>query len=234
MNFSVDGTGEDHDDIRGVPGNYELLKRAYEGVVKLKERHCNLVVGVHTVVSSFNVHKLPEIYERVMEELKPDQYIAEVAEERNEMDNFGRGITPSPEEIAEAMDFLIAKAREGLRAGRWRGLAKVTELLRIQYYELVKEFYATKREQTPSYAGFASAHVSPTGDVWECAVYATKMGNLRDYDYDFRRLWRSKSTWEVRRRVKAGHPCPLANESYTNMLFSPKHLLKAISHVAKH
>ena len=230
VNFSVDGIGEDHDEVRGVPGNYELLKRAYK-VVELKERFRNLVVGIHTVVSSFNVHKLPDIYEVVMEEFRPDQYIAEVAEERNEMDNLGRGITPPPEEIAKAMDFLIAKAKEGLRAKRWRGLAKVTELFRAQYYELVKRFYLTGEEQVPSYAGFASAHISPTGDVWECAVYATKMGNLKDFNYDFRKLWSSRRAWQVRRFIKKFHSCPLANECYSNMLLRPRYIIRVIKNV---
>jgi len=231
VNFSVDGIGEGHDEIRGVPGNYELLKRAYKGVLELKERFCNLVVGVHTVVSSFNVRKLPDIYEVVMEEFRPDQYIAEVAEERNEMDNFGRGITPPPEEIAKAMDFLIAKAREGLRVKRWKGLAKVTELFRAQYYELVKRFYLTGEEQVPSYASFASVHISPTGDVWECAVYATKMGNLKDFNYDFRKLWSSRRAWQVRRFIKKFHPCPLANECYSNMLLCPRYIIRVIKNV---
>lgn len=231
VNFSVDGVGKDHDEIRGVPGNYELLKRAYKGIVELKGRFCNLVMGVHTVVSSFNVRKLPDIYEAVMEEFRPDQYIAEVAEERNEMDNFGRGITPPPEEIVKAMDFLIAKAREGLRVKRWKGLARVTELFRAQYYELVKRFYLTKEEQVPSYASFASAHISPTGDVWECAVYATNIGNLRDYNYDFKRLWRSEKARQIRRNVKKSHPCPLANEHYSNMLLHIPIIIKIVTRI---
>jgi MoaA/NifB/PqqE/SkfB family radical SAM enzyme len=228
INFSLDGIGMDHDEIRGIPGNFEFLKRAYRGVVELKGKFSNLVVGIHTVVSSSNVHKLPEIYEVVMEEFSPDQFISEVAEERNEMDNFGRGITPPPEEIAKAMDFLIAKTKEGLKNRGWNGFSRTTALFRVHYYELVKRFFMTKAEQVPSYAGFASAQISPTGDVWECAVYATKMGNLRDYDYDFKKLWHSKSARTVREFVKKGHPCPLANEHYTNMLLSPKYLLKII------
>jgi MoaA/NifB/PqqE/SkfB family radical SAM enzyme len=147
------------------------------------------------------------------------------------MDNFGRGITPPPEEIAKAMDFLIAKAKEGLRAKRWRGLAKVTELFRAQYYELVKRFYLTGEEQVPSYAGFASAHISPTGDVWECAVYATKMGNLKDFNYDFRKLWSSRRAWQVRRFIKKFHSCPLANECYSNMLLRPRYIIRVIKNV---
>jgi len=226
INFSLDGIGKDHDEIRGIPNNYEFLKKAYENVVKLKEKYCNLVVGIHTVISSWNVDKIRKIYETVMREFKPDQYITEIAEERNEMENFGKGITPPPEKYVQAVGYLMSKIEEGLEQNKWRGLAKITEAFRIEYYKLVRDLYLMGKQQIPSYAGYASAHISPIGDVWECAVYATSMGNLRDFDYDFKKLWCSRVAWGVRRRVKNKHLCPLANENYTNMLLNPKILAK--------
>jgi MoaA/NifB/PqqE/SkfB family radical SAM enzyme len=203
-----------------VPGNYSFLVKSYRETVNLKKDYPNLVVGIHTVISSWNVHQIPKIYETVMREFNPDQYITEMAEERNEMENQGKGIIPSPEGLEAALDFLICRVNEGLKSGRWKGLAKVTESFRARYYRLVKEYYKTKRQQIKSYAGFASAQISPVGEVWECAVYASCMGNLRDYDYDFKKLWRSKEAEKVREKVKGGHPCPLANENYTNMLLN--------------
>jgi MoaA/NifB/PqqE/SkfB family radical SAM enzyme len=220
INFSLDGIGKDHDEIRGVSGNYSLLTKAYRETITLKEKYHNLTVGIHTVISSWNVHKIPTIYDTVMKEFKPDQYITEIAEERNEMENQGHEITPTPEEYSKAIDFLINRIEEGLKNGRWRGLAKITEVFRIQYYKLVKNYYQTKKQQIPSYAGYASAQISPTGDVWECAVYASSMGNLREYNYDFKKVWNSEKAWRIRKQVKENHPCPLANENYTNILFS--------------
>jgi len=231
INFSLDGIGKDHDEIRGIVNNYEFFKKSYKETIMLKERYCNLIVGIHTVTSSWNVCKVPKIYEVVMKEFSPDQYITEIAEERKEMENLGEGITPSPEEYTQVLNYLIANIERELKQNKWRGLAKVTEAFRIEYYKLMKNFYLTKKQRMPSYAGFASAQISPTGDVWECAVYATFMGNLRNYDFDFKRLWHSNQAWEVRRRVKKEHKCPLANESYINLLFSPMHLIKVATRI---
>jgi hypothetical protein len=45
------------------------------------------------------------------------------------------------------------------------------------------------------------------------------MGNLRDVDYDFRKIWFSKAADNFRKSVKHRECyCPLANSSYTNML----------------
>ncbi|MEM2703215.1 MAG: radical SAM protein [Candidatus Bathyarchaeia archaeon] len=234
LNFSLDGIGVGHDEIRGVPGNYSFLVKAYQGTMNLKKDYPNLIVGVHTVISSWNVHDVPRIYETVMREFNPEQYIAEMAEERNEMENKGNGITPSYEELEAALDFLIDRVNDGLENSRWKGLAKITESFRARYYRLVKEYYRTKRQQIKSYAGFASAQISPVGDVWECAVYASCMGNLRNYDYDFKKLWRSKEAQKVREKVKEGHPCPLANENYTNMLFNASLILSIFREYLKY
>ena len=228
INFSLDGVGKDHDEIRGVPGNYSCLIKSYRETKRLKDKYCNLIVGIHTVISSWNVYKIPIIYETVMKELKPDQYITEIAEERNEMENQGCAITPSPEEFGKIVDFLITRIKDEFKIYGWRGLSTITQALRIQYYKLAKYYYQTKKQQIPSYAGYASAQISPTGDVWECAVYATLMGNLREYNYDFKKIWNSKKAWLVRKKVKESHPCPLANESYTNMLCNPLMLIKVL------
>ena len=41
VNLSIDHIGEKHDWIRGVPGNYEKLKKTYANLVPLKSRFPN-------------------------------------------------------------------------------------------------------------------------------------------------------------------------------------------------
>ncbi len=213
INLSLDGIGEEHDRIRGVPGGFEKALETYWSLRRLSAP--NLVLGVHTVVSVHNVDRIPEIYDYVTRELRPDSYITEIAEERVELGTVGAAITPSREAYAGAVDFLIERIREG----RYRGISRVTQSFRIRYYELVKRFLETGSQPIPCYAGVASAQVAPDGDVWFCCVKAEPMGNLRDVDYDFRRIWYSEAAREARRRVRNGEcACPLANASYTNML----------------
>jgi hypothetical protein len=56
--------------------------------------HKNFTLGVHTVISNFNVDEFETIYAFVRDELKPDSFISEIAEERVELDTVGTGITP--------------------------------------------------------------------------------------------------------------------------------------------
>jgi hypothetical protein len=83
-------------------------------------------------------------------------------------------------------------------------------------------------------AGVASAQIAPNGDVWTCCVRAESMGNLREHDYDFGKVWRSREADRLRRSIKAGEcHCPLANAAYTNMLTHAPTVVKVAGDVAR-
>ena len=83
----------------------------------------------------------------------------------------------------------------------------------------MKRYLATGRQVIPCYAGTASAQIAPDGDVWSCCVRAEPLGNLRDVEYDFGKIWFGEKAERDRAMVRScGCACPLANASYTNML----------------
>jgi MoaA/NifB/PqqE/SkfB family radical SAM enzyme len=220
INFSLDGIGERHDEIRGIPGNFERVLDAFQQVKAIDAP--NLTVGLHTVISVFNLAEFEDVYAYV-HDLEPDSFVSEIAEERVELDTVGAGITPAADDYARVIDFLS----ERLREQTFGGISRITQALRLVYYDLVKRIMREKRQVIPCYAGWLSAHILPTGEVWECAVMSTSMGNLRDVDYDLRRLWFSQRANEVRRAVKTrGCYCPVANTSYTNMMCHPPSALR--------
>jgi hypothetical protein len=204
--------------------------RTYAAFKELKTRYPNLTLGVHTVISTFNVEAFPELCAFVQRELKPDSYITEIAEQRVELDTVGLGITPTPEKYSVAIDTLLAS----LRAQQLTGVSQVTQAFRRQYYELVKRTLREQRQVIPCMAGIASAQIAPNGDVWTCCIRAEAMGNLREHDYDFARVWRTAKAQQLRRSIKAGECyCPLANAAYTNMLTHGPTLLKVATDVAR-
>ena len=214
VNLSLDGVGEKHDRIRGVPGNFDRLLSTYRGLRAL--RSPNLTVGIHSVISKHNVGDMDELVLFALS-LRPDSYITEIAEERVELDTLGSDVTPSAESYARAIDSVLElTGSRGLR-----GISRVTEAFRKSYYELVKRILAEKTQVIPCYAGWASAHIYADGRLWPCCVRADSMANLRDAGYDFRRAWLSPEAARIRRSIfrKECH-CPLANAAYTNMLMN--------------
>ena len=220
INLSIDGIGVKHDEIRGIEGNFERSMKTWEGLQAIEAP--NLSLGVHTVISRFNAPAIPEIYAYFAAN-GADSYIAEIAEERVELDTVGSGITPDPGEYAGAADFLIGKAREERR----RGISGVTQAFRREYYERVKEILRRRQQVLPCYAGFASAQIAPDGDVWTCCVRAEPVGNLRSTGYDFRKIWFGAEVDRLRSSIKNRECfCPLANAYYTNILCHPPSLAR--------
>ncbi|MBI2844723.1 MAG: radical SAM protein [Armatimonadetes bacterium] len=218
---SFDGVGDIHDQIRGVSGNFEKLMDTLERLRKLRSRYPNLEVGAGTVISRFNIDKVPETAEFV-HTLGLDSYISEIAEERSEMFNKGDSITPSADEYERAIKIFSQESRKHLtQAGK---LGRTTNAFRLVYYDLVVRILREKRQVLPCYGGISNVHISPYGDVWPCCVlgYEKSMGRLSDSDYDFRKIWHSAAAEQVRRYIRAGNCwCPLANQAYSNILVSP-------------
>ena len=214
INLSLDGVGEKHDFIRGVAGNFEKFEERMDQYFALRDEFPNLVVGIHSVVSVFSVGHLDELI-AYADRSAADQFITEIAEPRVELDTVGLPITPSPQEYAQAIDRLI----DYVNGKQYKGVARITEAFRVEYYKLVKRILDEEEQVIDCYAGWASAQIYADGTVWPCCVRADNLGNLRDHNYDFKEIWFGDKIKEVRRSIAAKECyCPLANASYTNML----------------
>jgi MoaA/NifB/PqqE/SkfB family radical SAM enzyme len=222
VNVSIDGVGQEQDRIRGNPrawdnavATLELLKR---------DRPKNLLVGIGTVISKENLGRFAGIRAR-LSGLGADSMVAEVAENRKELDNSSLEITPAPEEYAAIADLLTAEIDADRKSG-WAGLA---QSFRRRYYRQVGR--ALRGEPSwPCYAGFASVQIMPDGEVWACCMEGDLMGRLRDFDWDLAKLWRSPQADRVRRSIKSRRcGCPLANAAYTNMTFSLSEGLRVLA-----
>jgi MoaA/NifB/PqqE/SkfB family radical SAM enzyme len=214
INLSLDGIGAQHDFIRGVPGNFEKFERNLKVLLELREHLPNLALGIHSVISVFNVQAMDELI-AYADQSGVDQFITEIAEPRLELDTVGLPITPDTKAYNQAIDKLIAHVEHR----QFQGIARITEAFRVEYYKLVKRILDEQDQVIPCFAGWASAQIYADGTVWPCAVRADDLGNLRDYNYDFSKIWFGEKIEAVRRSIAAREcHCPLANASYTNML----------------
>lgn len=214
INLSLDEVGERHDALRQVPGNWERAMETWRTLKTLQSQHRQLVLSVHTVISRFNATRFREVYAG-LRILQPDSYITEVAEERVELDTLGWQITPPPEVYAPLADFLTREAGRAATGGS----ARLTQALRAEYYQLAKRILAERRQVIPCYAGWASGHIAPNGDVWSCCIRAEAVGNLRQNAYDLRPIWAGQPMQALRRSIYGREcACPMANASYANML----------------
>lgn len=235
INLSLDGISELHDEVRGIKGNWELAMKTLLALNELKSKYPSLTIGVHTVISKYNLHKLPEIAAYVVDGLNPDHYIMEVAEERSELFNVNSGITPQPEELKHVLTEVTNYLRNV--STHLKGLSKISLAFRLRYYELIPKILESKKQIVPCMASFASCHINSYGDVWPCCIlgYGMCIGNLRNYHFNFKRLWKSKRADNVRKFIKEERcACPLANAHYTNLLLNFNEIFGIATKVLKY
>jgi len=228
INVSIDDIGERDSAIRGVPDAYEKALKTFKGIKKIDL--CNVNVGIHTVISKFNVARFREIAGSLMD-LHPDSYITEIAENRVELGTMNEDITPRVMDYSQAIDFLLHK----IRNTPFKGMNKITQTFRIEYYKMVKKILKEKRRVLPCYAGILSDQIVPNGDVWPCCIKSIVVGNIKKYNYNFKKLWKKSTLLKKERKAIRREKCycPMANASYTNMLMSNRILFKATLRLLK-
>lgn len=224
---SIDGVGDKHDEIRGVKGNFRCLLKTIEGLKALERKYDNFHLELGTVISIYNIDDLDEI-EDFVHSLGIESYRNEVAECRTEFFNLQDPITPSADVYQRLIKDFSQKVEENI--GKKKRLARITEAMRVVYYDIAGKILKEKRQVIPCYAGVSNVHINYDGGVWPCCVlgYDQEMGNLRDYNYDFQKLWYSDNAQKVRKYIKDKNcACPLANQAYSNELMHIPTLFRA-------
>jgi len=231
---SIDGVGEKHDEIRGLKGNFKRLEETIQRLKMIEKDYANFHLELGTVVSNYNIDDLEEI-ENWVHKQGVQSYRNEIAEQREEFFNIGEEITPSNGIYGKLMVDFKKKIEGNLK--NKEPLAKISESMRLAYYDLAVKILKEKKQVIPCYAGISNIHLNYDGDIWPCCVlgYKHSMGNIREFNYDYRALFNSKKAKEVRKYIKDGRCyCPLANQSYSNMLMSLPYLNKMLMNYLKY
>jgi len=216
VNISFDGIGSKHDEIRGLRGNFKKVIRTLNLLKKI--RNPRLTVGINTVISKYNVDNFFEVYEYVKNVLKPDSFIIEIAERRAKLYNENLAISPKHSDYKKILDFLIPEIQNS-------GLIKseIVKNLRKEYYK-----FLLSRKPIKNFEGIASAYIMPNGEVWLSYSKRFIAGNLREVDYDFRKLWFGKRAMKIRNIMDNDYKTMLANAFYVNFICNPKNIFKVI------
>ncbi len=225
---SLDHIDRRHDEIRGVKGNFEKVMALFETLKTMKAGYPQFHVELGTVISRWNVDDIEEIAAFITK-LDPESYRNEIAEQRSEMLNMENPITPDADAYKKAIAFFVKQIKANMKNELF--FHRITNAFRLVYYDLAIKILDQRRQVIPCYGGISNAHMTPYGDIWACCTlgYDKPMGNLKDFGYDFTRLWTSPQADDVRQFIhdKNCH-CPMANQMYSNILMHLPSLSKVI------
>lgn len=222
VGISLDGLGEDHDKSRGVPGIFNKLEKTYAKLYELKQKYKNFNVNFLTTVTKLNQNKLTEINDYG---------------KKHNADVTMIMIRGNPKEPAvKEIDLKNYEAIYELQNDKFKdpnafSHTKLKLRIRKRIHEMEHEFISKTNSESryfiPCYAGKLDAVFSEAGDVYSCELLKMKLGNIRDYNYDFKKLWNCQEAEKIRKFINdtkcfCTHECVVR----TNILFNPKIMLK--------
>jgi MoaA/NifB/PqqE/SkfB family radical SAM enzyme len=225
IDVSLDGVGEDHDELRVMPGLFDKSIATYKALRELEKHYKNFSVQVETTVSSYNDQKLVENYDWFRENLDVDTVFTLLTR--------GKPKEPAAKffDVAKYEEYAKLMERD-YKNGSLSGydsfpLADVINAKRIVRHKLIAEIVRTNKYQTPCYAGNLGACLFANGDTYPCELLTDrKLGNVRDVGYDFKKIWFSPKADAARTFIRDSK-CFCTYECFLtiNILFNPRMLL---------
>ncbi len=222
IDVSLDGVGEKHDEIRCFPGLFERAVRTYQELRVLEKHYANFSTCAEITVSPHNQDHLLELYDYLTRKVGVNTVFTLLM----------RGAPRDPvstdeldigkyEELHTALE-RDNKAR--ILSGYYKmPFSDVLNAKRIVRPRIITRTVRERRYQIPCYAGSLGGAMFSEGQVLPCELHVDKViGNVRDVDYDFKKLWFGPAGEEMRRYVR-DTKCFCTYECFltVNILFNP-------------
>ncbi|MDP2905225.1 MAG: radical SAM protein [Candidatus Omnitrophota bacterium] len=194
IKVSIDGIAEDHDAIRNTPGAFARAISVYQSLMRLKDAHKKLKVGINTVFSSLNQDKIFDIYEYFCN-LKPRPDCMAQLLVRDE---------PRDQQCKQGLKLDTYKrwtdlyVRDMVR-GKFEHDSKV-KIGTIMMYDYIYKTIIENKSKIPCYAGISGGFIDNEGMVGACE-HTAPFGSLREYDYDFKKIWNSDQAGKIREKI---------------------------------
>ncbi|MCE5253196.1 MAG: radical SAM protein, partial [Actinomycetia bacterium] len=163
---ALDAVGELHDEIRRYPGAWSRVDRSIAGLLELRDRHPNLVVGVKTTVIRQNLGELEKIAAYARERdlftiispaiVTPGRYLNQ---------NRERDLTLSAAECARLASFYEGEGGDS----RWS-----------YHGQTLARYLRTGCMDKPCTCGFNYFFVRSNGELFLCPLFEKPLGNVKD------------------------------------------------------
>jgi MoaA/NifB/PqqE/SkfB family radical SAM enzyme len=187
VTVSLDGFRPFHDAVRRLPGLYDRAIATLENLLAVSRSLPNLTVGVTTVFMRDNQKEFEAFADFIYQTYRPHQHSINLIR--------GDAFDPALKDNLD-LDLYTRLTRQAdgryppgeLRTG-WRG-ARTRARREVNY--LRSEYIARQAKGGPfeqfCLAGEREFVLSEDGVVYGCELIGDPLGNVRDFDYDFRKL----------------------------------------------
>jgi MoaA/NifB/PqqE/SkfB family radical SAM enzyme len=197
ITISLDGYEELHDRIRGVKGNYQRAIYNFKRLQELKKKYKNLFFIFGYTMSTYNQGEFEKTFEAVKRDIPDITY--------NDFHvNLGQISS-----IYYGNKEMNLKADSNATAGEIRKIVERRErrfdtisLIEDVFLRKLANYAETGNPPMKSKSLDASLFMDSYGNIYPSIMWERKIGNVREIDYDLKRVWHSQEAKEIRAAIR--------------------------------
>ena len=225
--ISIDDKPKEHDEVRKIDGLFDKCIETYR---LLQKKPGNVSPIVSITVTHENCDRIEEIFNYLYYDCSIKALKCTIVRDE--------GVYKTPldkkKKILDAYDFLTNKIQKLCDEKKMNGYNKDTLQGRLHRkkdfisWKLVKEMYLKPKYISPCHAGSLFGIITSKGDIYPCEILEDKLlGNVRNNNYDFMKLWENQKTKEVKKFIKetkcnCTYECALTYNILGNYRYYPK------------
>jgi MoaA/NifB/PqqE/SkfB family radical SAM enzyme len=203
IGLSLDGIGQDHDKIRGIDGNFDKFLETYQRLSQLKKRYPKLRLRICTTVLNLNIDKIIDLVDYVKKNLPMiNSYGLELL----------RG-DYNQEKVGEASIDKISRVFQAIENNESEDNFN-EKVVNPIYRKMLLDVLTRKRQIIPCRISAFLPVIDSVGNVYPCEN-RDKIGNLRDFNFDLIKVWKSKEARQARKSIRKKE-CYCVHSCYQN------------------
>jgi len=202
---SIDGPQKIHDRIRGTAGAWNKTIETLLGLKQLESEHKNFRVFIGYTISPYNIGMFKKTFEDIKKitTVTPLDFHINLFQSSDifygiQMPDMKKGYFKA---VRDEIDTILE-----MQGRRFTVLDPVSGLAQ-KHLRLAKQFLLTKKMPVNCNIFNLSCFLDPTGNIYPCTVFDRKLGNVRDYNYDLKKILQSEAAKKVKEEIKEGK-CP--------------------------
>lgn len=212
VSISLDHLMSAHDNIRNFPGLFNKAVKTVDVLKKLNSR--NLTVGVNLTLTKENEKDIEKIYSYIRDVIQPDTI--------NPLLVRGNPKNMKTKEVSlHSYEKLISLWTKDIKLNKLKGYSNLPFSSLIMARDILTRKNIIKKikgeKNTPKcLAGILGGVIYENGDVSPCEILSESFGNIRDYDYDLKKIWFCEKANKIRKKIKKER-CSCTHECFQNI-----------------
>jgi radical SAM protein with 4Fe4S-binding SPASM domain len=224
--ISIDDFPQNHDKVRKIKNLFDKCIETYR-ILKKIGSNINPVVSI--TVTQENCDNIKEIFHYLNVDCNIESIKCGIVRDE--------GVYKTPidkkQKIYDAYNWLTNEIKEKTESKNITNYnskslqGRLHKKKDIISWEMVKKMYLEPKFISPCHAAGLFGIISADGKVYPCEILEDKLlGNLRDYQMDFMKIWSNKETQETKKWIKKSkcnctYECALSYNILGNLRYQP-------------